>query len=255
MFLNKLKLSVEKMGFKYSMIDYFKSLAIYSSLMIIVAYLHQLKWYWILVLVATIVLMLPFIIYAQFKYIYEFNQFNDLCLYLKQMIIQYKTHHKINVALEKTLETFEHSKSQMPSLVCQALTMINSGKSYQESLGLIEAHYHNPYIYKVHSYLILGEHIGGDHVYQALNNVDFESWQNDILSFQKQKNTVRKTNIYFTLLSVAISLFCVLFFPEDLMRNVYNLGSFQLLTCIYFEIMIISHVAVTSGLSKRWEES
>ena len=251
MFFNKLRFSVEKMGFQYSIFEYLKSLLFYNFILIIVAYFHKLQWQFIILLVLSIIVLLPFIIYSQFKYVYEFNRFNDLCLYLKQMIIQYKTHHKINVALEKTLEVYDH-QSQMVKSILNASKAIQNGQSYQEALKQIERRFPNRYIQKVHSYLILGEQIGGEHVYRALNNIDYESWQNDILGFQKQKNTVRQTNIYFTVLSVAISLFCVIFFPQDLMGSLFTNLNFQILTWLYFEILIISHVLVTSGLSGKW---
>lgn len=253
MFLKRLKFSVEKMGFKYSMIDYFKSLFIYSFLITSIAYFHKLNWLYISLLLVSIILLLPFIIFAQFKYIYEFRRFNDLCLYLKQMIIQYKTHHKIYVALEKTMEAFDGNVAIVKSIK-KAMTLINEGKDYKEALSVIEKQYHNRYIQKIHSYLILGEQIGGNHIYAALNNIDYEEWQNDILTYQKQKNTVRKTNIYFTILSICISLFCIVFFPEELMRNLFTDTSFQLITWLYFEIMFIAHVLVTSGLTGKWGE-
>ena len=100
--------------------------------------------------------------------------------------------------------------------------------------------------------MILGEQIGGDNVYQALNNVDFEDWQSDVIRFQKQKNNVKKTNIYFTLLSVGISLFCLYMFPMDLMRNLFSLTQFQLMTFLYFEMLIIAYTLVTCGLNGKW---
>lgn len=198
--INRLKSSIEKLGYHYSVVDYFKSLMIYSLLLLGVSLAHKLNWQYALLLILTVILLLPFIIYAQFSYTYEFQRFNDYCLYLKQMIIQYKTHKKIKSALQQTAEAFKTNSSKMYECILKAIEEIEDGESFEKALYNIEKYYCNSYILKMHSYMILGEQIGGDNVYQALNNVDFEEWQSDVVNFQKQKNSVKKTNIYFTYL-------------------------------------------------------
>ncbi len=250
--INRLKSSIEKLGYHYSVLDYLKSLGIYSLLLSAVSLAHKLEWQFAVLLIVTVVLLLPFIIYAQFSYTYEFQRFNDYCLYLKQMTIQYKTHKKIKSALLQTAQAFKENTSRMYSCILKAIQDIEDGEDFETALMHIERHYCNSYILKLHSYMVLGEQIGGDNVYQALNNVDFEDWQSDVVRFQKQKNNVKKTNIYFTLLSVSISLFCLYMFPQDLMKNLFSLTQFQLITFLYFEMLIIAYTLVTCGLNGKW---
>ena len=250
--ISRLKSSIEKLGYRYSIFDYLKSLAFYSLVLSGVSLMHKLGWQFALLLIGTIVLLLPYIIYAQFSYTYEFQRFNDYCLYLKQMIIQYKTHKKIKSALIQTSETFKENPSKMYGCIQKAIEEIEDGESFEVALSYIEKQYCNSYILKLHSYMILGEQIGGDNVYEALNNVDFEGWQSDVIRFQKQKNNVKKTNIYFTLLSVGISLFCLYMFPQDLMKNIFTMTSFQLMTFLYFEMLMIAYTVVTCGLNGKW---
>ena len=248
----KLLVSIEKMGFKYSVVDYLKTLFMYSMIIIGLSYFHQLEFCYITLLMLTIVLLLPFIIYSQFKFTYEFQRFNDYCLYLKQMTIQYKTHKKIKVALRMTAQAFEKNPSKMYRCILKTVEKIDHGESFEDAFLCIEEEYHNRYIQKLHGYMLLGEQIGGDHVYQALDHVNFEDWQSDVIAFQKQKTQVRKTNIYFTLLSIGISMFCLFFFPQDLMQPLFVNTSFQLLTFIYFEILLMAYALVTCGLTGSW---
>lgn len=247
----KLKISIEKLGYQYSVSKYFKTLLFYTIIIFTLSLVHKLQPLIASLLVLTIILLLPFIVYAQFKYMYEFQRFNDYCLYLKQMRIQYKTHKKIIVALQMTAKSY-NNQSPMLSCINNTITAIENGVLFDEALQEIESKYCNSYIRKLHSYMILGEQIGGDHVYSALDNVHFDAWQGDVISFQKQKNTVKKTNIYFSLLSLAISLFCLYFFPTELMNNIFNQINFQIITFVYFEIMLISYTIVTCGLTNSW---
>lgn len=253
MFKYKLLITnINKMGFKYSIVDYLRSLIFYSMCIMGIAIVHKLKWQIAMLLVISMILLLPFIIYAQFHYTYEFGRFNDYCLYLKQIIIQYKTHKKIKSALESTLEVFKKNSTPMAKCIEEAIVKINLGEPLENALTCIEKKYSNSYIKKTHSYMILGEQIGGDNVYEALNNVKFEKWQNDVINFQKQKLKVRKASIYFTLLSLAISLFCIYLFPANLMQNLFTQTSFQILTFIYFEIILLAYTVVSCGLSGNW---
>lgn len=250
--MNKLRLSIEKLGYKYSIVHYLKNLLIYSFIIIGLSLVHKLKWIYALFLFITIIVVLPYIIYAQFRYTYEFQRFNDYCLYLKQMIIQYKTHKKIKTALEMTREAFTSNKSIMLSLITKAIEAIETGVPYEEALRIIEEKYPHHYLKKLHAYLILGEMIGGNQVYSSLEHVDYETWQSDMIQFQKQKNQVRQTNIYFTLLSIGISLFCLYFFPKDLMEPLFGIDAYQIVTFIYFEILLLAYTLVTCGLTGDW---
>ena len=240
--MNKLRLSIEKLGYKYSIVHYLKNLFIYSFIIIGLSLVHKLNWIYALFLFITIIAVLPYIIYAQFRYTYEFQRFNDYCLYLKQMIIQYKTHKKIKTALEMTREAFTSNKSIMLSLITKAIEAIETGVPYEEALRIIEEKYPHHYLKKLHAYLILGEMIGGNQVYSSLEHVDYETWQSDMIQFQKQKNQVRQTNIYFTLLSIGISLFCLYFFPKDLMEPLFGLDAYQIVTFIYFETFNVFYI-------------
>lgn len=250
--MNKLRLSIEKLGYKYSIVQYLKNLLIYSFIIIGLSLVHKLKWIYALFLFITIIVVLPYIIYAQFRYTYEFQRFNDYCLYLKQMIIQYKTHKKIKTALEMTREAFTSNKSIMLSLITKAIEAIETGVPYEKALRIIEEKYPHHYLKKLHAYLILGEMIGGNQVYSSLEHVDYETWQSDMIQFQKQKNQVRQTNIYFTLLSIGISLFCLYFFPKDLMEPLFGIDAYQIVTFIYFEILLLAYTLVTCGLTGDW---
>lgn len=245
------------MGYSYSLASFGKNFLIFAVLILCLGYFHKLEWIYIILLLVAFLLMLPFSIYAQYKYLYEQKRFQELCLYMKQMKINFKTYKKILTSLEETIAVFD-STDRIHPYIAQAITHIKDGGSYKEALDLIELPYKNSYITKLHAYIILGENEGGESVYQALDNIDYENWETDTFIFMTQKYKYQNQNGYFTIFSLIISLSVVFIFQGILessggiLNDVFSNTMFQLETFLYIFIVLMSYICIKTLITSKW---
>lgn len=255
--LKALNEKIVGMGYSYSILNFFKSFFLYAFLICILGYFHKLQPMYIIFLIIAFFAMLPFSIFAQYKYLYEQKRFQELCTYMKQMRINYKTYKKILISLEETLTVFEPDDRIYPYIV-DAIQAIKDGKDYRYALDIIETPFKNSYITKLHCFMILGETEGGDGVYKALDTIDFENWQSDTFIYQTQKHKQQKQNGKYTLLSLIASLIVILLFQYifnetgDVLIRVFGLVSFQLETFLYFLFVIMSYISIASLITGKW---
>lgn len=247
------------MGYTYSLFSFLKTFLIFTLFIIILGYFHKLKYYYILILILCFFSVLPFSIYSQYKYLYEQKRFQELCVYLKNMKINYKQYQKILLALKETKENFTE-EDRIYKYIVKAIDDIESGKTYREALDNIEKPYKNTYIMKLHSYIILGETEGGSAVYDALDGIDYESWRTDTYVFQTQKYKQQNQNGYYTILGLSISLGVIFLFQKilgepgvsEVMGNVFETMAFQIATFIYILIDLISYIMVKTMITGKW---
>lgn len=245
------------MGYSYSIPSFLKNFLIFSILIFCLGYFHKLDWMYIVMLIIAFFIMLPFSVYAQYKYLYEQKRFQELCLYLKQMKINFKTYKKILTALEETLTVFEESDRIFP-YISQAIESIKGGSTYKEALNLIETPYKNSYIIKLHAFMVLGEEEGGESVYQALDNIDYANWQTDTFIFMTQKYKYQNQNGYFSIFSLLISLAVVFMFQYifntsgDVLSNVFTNMTFQLETFLYIFVVLMSYICIKTLITSKW---
>ena len=90
--IKTLEYQISGMGYSYSLISFFKNFLLFSLVIIILGYLHKMQVIYIMVIVMLYFALLPFSIYSQYKYLYEQKRFQELCVYLKQMKINFKSH-------------------------------------------------------------------------------------------------------------------------------------------------------------------
>lgn len=258
--LNIYKALTEKitgMGYSYNMLSLFKTLFLYSFMVIVFGYFHHLKIYYSFMLIILFMILLPFSIYYQFKYFYEQKRFNQLKTYLKFMRLNFKQYHKIITALTETKENFDKS-DDMYSLIELAVNNIKKGNSYRESLDIIEKPFKNSYITKLHAYMILSENEGGQSAYNALDTIGFESWETDTYIFQTEKYKYQKQNGGYTLFGLCISLAVIFLFNyiqgagTGMFDGVFDSIGFQLATFIYMLVDVISLVVIKTMITGKW---
>lgn len=245
------------MGYSYSIVSFLKSFLSTCLLIMVLGYYHKLRLSLVFILGVIFLFMIPFSIYAQYKYLYEQKRFQELCVYLKQMKINFKASKKILIALEETLISFNPDDRIYPYIV-KAIRSIKKGMDYRRALDIIEENYKNSYITKLHAYMILGEKEGGSAVYQALDNIDFETWRTDTYVFQTQKYKYQGQNSIYTMIGMAISLTVIFIFnkilstPGNFFGDIFGSASFQTYTFIYILVNMISYVSIKSLITGKW---
>lgn len=248
---------IVSMGYQYSLTSFFKNFLLFSIFIILLGYLHKLHFLLIAFLVLAFLMLLPFSIYAQYKYLYEQKRFQELCTYLKQMKINFKAHKKILIALEETLTVY-YTTDRIYPYMKNAIEAIKAGESYKQALDPLEQAYKNSYITKLHAFMILGETEGGDTVYQALDNIDFNTWQTDTTIYQTEKYKYQNQNAYYTMLGLVVSL-AVIFMFQNIMAtsantlvNIFNQTSYQIETFIYILVDLISYLFIKTIITGKW---
>lgn len=255
--IKTLEYQISGMGYSYSLISFFKNFLLFSLVIIILGYLHKMQVIYIMVIVVLYFTLLPFSIYSQYKYLYEQKRFQELCVYLKQMKINFKSHKKIITSLRETKENFDKTDRIYPYIE-SAIQAIEQGKGYREALDIIEKPFKNSYIMKLHAYMILGEMEGGQTVFQALDSIDSEAWHTDTYIFQTQKYKYQNQNGLYTFIGLAISLVVVFMFQgilgeaESVLGNIFVKTSYQLYTFIYIFIDLVSYVMIKTIITGKW---
>lgn len=247
------------MGYSYSMANLLKTMIFFGFIIVVLSYFHELKFYYIGILVAVFMVMLPFSIYSQYKYLYEQKRFNQLKTYLKFMRLNFKQYKKIKVALRETLDNFSEDE-EIYGYIVEALNSINAGNDFRRSMDIIEEPFKNSYITKLHAYMILSETEGGEAAFDALDSIDFEAWESDTYIFQTQKYKFQNQNALFTLFGLALSLYVIGIFKDmmadDTVRNfmgdMFADVTFQLVTFIYILIDMVSFISIKGLITGKW---
>lgn len=255
--LKALNEKIVGMGYSYSLVSFFKNFFIFSVFIVVMGYFHKMKPIYIIAIIGFYFLLLPFSIYSQYKYLFEQKRFEELCTYMKQMKINFKTHKKILRSLEETIGNFNPEDRIYPYIE-NAIAQIKNGTGYREALDIIEKPFKNSYITKLHAYMILGESDGGESVYNALDGIDYDSWRTDTYIFQTQKYKYQNQNGFYTLLGLAISLAVVFIFKNIIVQangtlyNVFDDITYQLYTFIYVLVDLVSYILIKTMITSKW---
>lgn len=256
--LKALNEKIVGMGYSYSLLSFFKSFLIFSVVIIGLGYFHKMKFPYVFILIIFYFMLLPFSVYSQYKYLYEQKRFQELCTYMKQMKINFKTYKKILVALKETEENFKPGDRIYP-YIHQAIEAIENGTDYRTALDIIEKPFKNSFITKLHAYMILGETEGGDAVFQALDNIDYDQWRTDTFIFQTQKYKYQNQNGFYTIFGLAISLFVVSVIFQRILTDagtvmyfIFDDLTFQLETFVYILIDMVSYVMIKTMITSKW---
>lgn len=223
---------------------------IYAIIIILFAYLHLLKYQYTILLMLLLLIAVPFEIYAEMKRNYEKKRFDELCLYMKHMIINYKITNKILYALKDTIGVFDKD-SVMYDCIKNAINKIEKGVFFDKALLEIEQKYFNSYIQQIHQFMILGETEVGTEVYTSLSQINIKQWQEDVEIFEMNKYKIKKNNLYFAFGSLGFSYFTLNIMSEfsDLLQSDEY---YQQITLMYFAFFIVAYVISSLMLTSKW---
>lgn len=247
------------MGYSYNMLSLLKTVLFFGFIIFFFAYLHKLKLIYIVSLILLLLLLIPFSIYFQYKYLYEQKRFNQLKTYLKFMRLNFKQYQKIIIALKETRENFTEDE-EIYNFITKAINEIENGNDFRSALDIIEIPFKNSYITKLHAYMILAETEGGKSAFDALDTIDFETWEGDTYIFQTQKFKFQGQNSIYTLLGLAISLSIIFIFgnmmkdpsTRDVFGLIFEELTFQLVTFFYILIDLVSFIMIKTMITSKW---
>ena len=223
---------------------------LYALLFSVSSYLYLLDTFYILMLLILLLFTIPIHLYCEFKFQKEKKRFDEYILYLNYMVMHYKISGKIRKALIETMPLYAES-STMYILIQQAIENINKGTGLKQSLLPLELEYNNSYIKQVHDYMILGESEVGTGVYEALSQVNFKSWQVNVEILQSEKIKIKQNNFKYALTAL-LTGYLPLPFLSDYVDHIRTVGSYQVVTFLYFVAFIAIYAFIPFILVNKW---
>lgn len=216
------------------------------------AYLHLLTFWYIICILCTCFLAVPFNLYAAKRRNDEKKRFDELCLYMKHVIINYKISAKILVSLENTLHIFDEH-STMYTCIKQAIHAMKEGKEYEDSLAIISCAYPNFYVETIHEFMMLGEQEVGVGVNYSLSQINIKEWQQRVELLEENKYKIKSRSKYFALGSLFLSYYIMIQLDDYLYLLKHHTG-YLMITLLYFIAVIIIYVISNMLLIGKWIE-
>ena len=231
------------------------SFVINAAIFLTFANLLQLKSFYILILSILLLLSIPVHLYCSSKNECEKKRFNEYCLYLKHIVINYKISNKVYTALLDTLPAFEES-SNMRVCIQRAIHSIEEANSLETALQEITKEYDNSYIRQIHMFMILGESDVGTNCYTALSQVNVKGWQYNVELLHQEKEKIRSRNLMFIVISLVLAFLMVFmcsFFPNINVREfLLSQTDYQRNTFVFLFLTILVYALIPFTLTSKW---
>lgn len=247
-----LKMEINGYGYHYSIRSFMLQLIISFVIILIAGLICNLDWIPIMCLMIVGALVTPYIILAQFQFLYEENRFSNAVNYMTQMIYSFKKTPKIINALQDTLTI---SDAKLAALVQYAIDYIEEGvyeeDLYKEALEPLEKEYGSDRMTTLHNYFMHVEKVGGEYR-NGLNLVlnDIQGWTERTYCYQKDRKNLKFKAIISIVLCLAICAVFVNLLPEQF--SISGFAIYQIMTAVLLSIFIFLYAIIQSKLNGSW---
>lgn len=241
-------------GYKFSVFHFYQLLGGSTVGVIALGYLFGLRGWYLVVLALAVIVAVPFLVLATYRDLYEQQRFDDLNNYLEQLLMSFKRHGNLLMALQDSREIFTQGK--MPETLDQAIARIEEGGGvdlYDEALGVIEAKYPSAKAAKIHQFLIQIENWGGE--FQATLDLlanERMAWSKRIYQLKNSQKQI-EISIYISVVMATV-IAALMGFVMPSQFNVFELGFIKLISLGYLVTMIGLVVIVRRTLTGRYFE-
>lgn len=260
--LKQMKKEIYGYGYTMSGVKYILLVLLSVAVTIGFSLLYQMKIGFTIIVATVFICIIPLIIRAKFVNLYQKKRFNEVDIYLHQMVYSFQKKPKILTALEDTAKV---STGRLKATLEKAIDNLYNSSSeniYEETFAIIEKEYNNSRIKALNKYMINIENNGGEYS-ESINImlVDIDSWINRTYIEQADVENVKKTNMIGLLISFVMGSICSIFSlflnsREDMSIAVkgsiadditYQIG------CLVFLIVSIVFFAYTqTGYNRDW---
>ena len=254
--LKHLKEEIHEYGFSYSNTDFLIEAGSIMAFIFIVAYLSQLEYRYIAVLLGFTVILIPLFIYAWFYQNYEINRFRMLVDYLSNIIPIFIQKPKIIHALK---EVRELTINRMYTAVDKAILYIEDNKTdvnvYENALKIIEKEFPNSRVKSVHKMMLPIEEDNSKDYHDVLENlyVDVEGWIKRVFNFHSElKNRRNKLLILCGITLLMNCLFVYLYVSNEYFIGFTDNPMYQLSTSVFILCIMMVVAMILTKLHGRW---
>ena len=248
----KLKNTIEGYGFEYNHKRFILTLIFMLALVVGMSFLFGLPYYCTIGIGILCILCCPSIIKAQYVWRYEQKRFEDVCIYIEQMLCSFQKQPKITLALKDTAAITDGKLNMLINNVLDKINSENNANIYEEALGIIEKEYQCTRVKVLHRFFIKIERTGGDSAkaIQLLLN-DYYKWQERVYLFQKDRTNIKKYSVLGIVISILI--LCInLAFKKYC--DITSLPAYYITTTVFMCFSILFYMFSQAKLNTNWLE-
>lgn len=198
-------------GNQYSIKKYFLSFVAMCTVTMATGIFYGLKPLWLMVVAVAGIICVPALTAAFFSEREKKKRFNDVDIYIHQMIYSFERQPKIIMALEDTLKITSGKMHRCIEMAVRELEYGTTRDVYQQALAVIEKEYSCSRIITLHSFLIQVEEKGGRYENSlGILLSDADNWVKRIYKFQEDIKRVKQTSAIGVVLSFLMASVSVL---------------------------------------------
>lgn len=243
-------------GVQYSIRYYIMFFAGTIGIVFLVAYLSQLKWIYIVILLAIAILMFPVLMVAFINQQNELKRFDQVSSYLTNVLPIFVQRTKILWTLKEMVPLL---KFRIKDVVQDAVNYIENNttdpNAEKTALDLLEIEFPNSRIKAVNRLMVSVERDGSMDFNETSSVMyeDIENWINRVMEYQKDL-TKRRTELgILCLMSVGMNiLFISMYQSNDFFKGFGSLPEYQILTTAFLASVMIVITITISKLHGSW---
>lgn len=179
------------------------------------------------------------------------NKFNDVVMYMEQLIYSFKKQPKIRMALEDAAKV---CSQRIKEIIEETIINIDSkmeSNIYEKSLKIIQHDYNCKRLRSLHDFLIKIEAHGGE--YEEYINIlleDIKEWNDRTILFIKEVDRVKR-NVLISIGSTLITCgFMAYLIPAEYKFTTHIL--YQVFSTVMIILMMLSYLLVVKKLNFDW---
>lgn len=215
-----------------------------------------------LILLGGYLLLLPGIFYWVQYSIYEKKRYQDLNVYIEQLICSFKRSGNVSMALEDCITLF-HEEDVMYQILEKALHIRKTGEGVElgkslteEAFSCVEKVYPSRRLRMLHEFIVKAENNGGEREHALdLQLNDTQMWKKRTKKFHIRRNDIKLQVMIATILSAVLCYSTKLMTPPELNINLSASASYQLATLFVFLCFGLLIYITLRGLSGTWLDS
>lgn len=258
--IKQMKKEIYGYGYTYSNIKYFLFVVFSIVFVFAAGIFYQMRMPGIILATGVFVISIPFLVRTKYKNINNKKRFNEVDLYLHQMIYSFQKNPKICTALDDILKI---STGTLKKTVKKAKYILDNSTSetlLEDALKVIEKEYDNTRIKTLHKYLIDIEMKGGE--YSASINIilmDIDNWINRTYAEQNEMERVKLTTVVGLIVSLVIGG-CSSIFSYVMNNNknvmakasIANDSMYQISCVVFFIVCILYFIYTQVSYNRDW---
>ena len=240
-------------GFSYSISNYAKVLlAVFGALFGAGIIFYKLELMYICILILIALFLLPQIVAAQFKFIYEQQRFSDVVNYMEYMMYEFKKRPKIIYALKAAEDS---CTGDIKKRIKKTIDYIENGvyheNLYKEAFYFIEEGYSCERLTVLHQFLMKVEEEGGE--YQDSLNIlidDLKAWTERTYEFQKDKENIKR-NVIITI-GLTLVMCAILTRTNEKVLPITEKTLYQIVTTALIGLLMLLYTVIQNKLNGSW---